>query len=96
MENKKESFTPGPWIGKETMSADQGLVYSELDGRNVAVTYSNKDVRLVAAAPEMLAALQMVIETLAPHFFEMGIKKSFSEQVVIRAVGTAIHSAIGE
>lgn len=38
----------------------QGHVVSETDGRNVAITYDEKDAPLVAAAPELLKALEII------------------------------------
>lgn len=36
----------------------QGLVIEEGSGRNVAVTYDRADAPIIAAAPELLAALE--------------------------------------
>jgi hypothetical protein len=38
----------------------QGLVIEEATGRNVAVTYDKADATLIAAAPDLLAALELV------------------------------------
>lgn len=43
----------------------QGLVISNDDGRNVAVTYRKDDAPLVAAAPDLLAALQKLYSVVA-------------------------------
>ena len=37
---------------------EQGLIIDENTGRNVAVSYDPKDAALIAAAPELLAALE--------------------------------------
>lgn len=39
----------------------QGLVCDQ-DGKNIAVTYDKKDAPLIAAAPEMLAALNNLVD----------------------------------
>lgn len=39
----------------------QGIVYDEITGRDVALTYDPADAPLVAAAPAMLAALQEIL-----------------------------------
>ena len=38
----------------------QGLIIEEGRGRNVAVAYDKRDAPLIAAAPAMLAALQLI------------------------------------
>ena len=48
--------TPGEWIGQKT-SADQGLIYSDHTGKSVAVCYDVRDLPLISAAPDLLAAL---------------------------------------
>ncbi len=54
-------------------SAQQGLIIDEATGRNVAVAYDETDKDLIAAAPAMLAALQMAQATLERHgIFSIG------------------------
>jgi len=55
--------TPGPWIGKKQASG-QGLIYSERDGRNIAVCYEERDVALIAVAPNLLKATKAVLPDL--------------------------------
>ena len=50
MENK--------WYVGNNSNDSQGLIIDENTGRNVAVTYDAKDAALIAAAPELLAALE--------------------------------------
>lgn len=52
--------TPGPWYTNARPTDTQGLVYAESTGENIAVTYDPKNARLIAAAPDLLAALQAV------------------------------------
>lgn len=52
------------WHSART-SGDQGLVIEEETGANIAVTYEAKHAPLVAAAPEMLAALKNAGNVLA-------------------------------
>ncbi len=47
--------SPGPWYVSSTGN-HQGLVISEKDGANIAVTYRKEDAPLIAAAPDLLAA----------------------------------------
>jgi len=50
--------TAGPWNAKTNNF--QGLVISEKTGATVAVAYDANDAQLIAAAPELLEALQRV------------------------------------
>lgn len=45
-------------------SGGQGIVIEEGTGRNVAVTYEEKDAPLAAAAPEMAELLTKVLQSL--------------------------------
>lgn len=57
-----KKHTPGPWYYHESVNAhDQGLIISEETGANVAVVYNGKaDTSLIAAAPELLEALESI------------------------------------
>lgn len=66
----------------------QGLIISEIDGRNIAVTYDEKDADIVAAAPEMLAALKDLYN-VAEHLPELYGNKLH----VLNAVRAAIAKA---
>ncbi len=61
------TFTPGPWAISEFESTDPTLgsyVAIVADSRGVAAVYSNEgDARLIAAAPELYAALRWVYES---------------------------------
>lgn len=57
-------WTPGPWYAASTGN-HQGLIISEHDGSNVAVSYDAKDARLIALAPEMLDGLEMTLRAIA-------------------------------
>ncbi len=56
----KAKHTPGPWYDKNSAGNHQGMVISEATGATVAVVYDKRDTRLLAAAPDLLAALQAV------------------------------------
>jgi hypothetical protein len=51
---------------------------------------------LIAAAPEMLEALQLVVEKLSDRVFKMNVKNSFSEKLAMEAARSAIRKALGE
>jgi hypothetical protein len=51
------NHTTGPWYTSNSGSI-QGIVIAEQSGANIAVTYAVQDAPLVAAAPELLAALE--------------------------------------
>lgn len=60
--------TPGPWYTHRSAVPDwceQNIIASEPDGVDVALTYRSKaDAALIAAAPDMLAALEVVRDFL--------------------------------
>ena len=62
----RTDYTPGPWAS-QAASSDQGLIYSEKTGANVAVSYRPEDAPLIAAAPEMAAALDRCERALRAH-----------------------------
>ncbi len=57
------------WYSANTGN-EQGLIIDEETGRNVAVTYDKKDAALIAAAPELLAALQFLLQEYNQHIPE--------------------------
>ena len=58
MENK--------WYVGNNSNDSQGLIIDENTGRNVAVSYDAKDAALIAAAPELLAALLYIVNDCEP------------------------------
>ncbi len=48
------------------MGNHQGLIIDQ-DGKNIAVSYDKADARLIAAAPELLAALKVAADDLEEH-----------------------------
>lgn len=61
--------TPGPWCyHKGSDPHNQGQIYSEATGATVAISYSDEggaNAALIAAAPEMLAALEAFVRDRA-------------------------------
>ena len=71
MENK--------WYVGNNSNDSQGLIIEENTGRNVAVSYDPKDAALIAAAPELLAALEDA--RIALSFYREWMKEHPSETV---------------
>ena len=75
--------------GKPHKIADQVQISDEQTGRTVAVTYSSADAPIIAAAPELLAALVKL---------ERGIRLWMTEGVTdadMTEARAAIHKATG-
>ena len=62
--------TPGPWETSRDAVPDghtQVTVYAESDGERVATAFRNEaNARLIAAAPDLLAALDQITQHTAP------------------------------
>lgn len=58
--------TPGPWIEPCNFGATRFEVQG--DGRQVAVVNTPADARLIAAAPDLLAALNAFLQIWGPSF----------------------------
>jgi hypothetical protein len=86
-------WTPGPWIGQNTNS-EQGLIYAERDGRNVAVSYDKKDTSLIAAAPDLYEACEMALNTLEAEGDLQGAKDFYPK--TIKSLKNAIAKAEGQ
>jgi len=52
------------------VSGDQGLIISEEDGKNIAVSYDAKDAPLIAAAPELKQALDNMLVLVERYLSE--------------------------
>ena len=66
-ESKNAKHTPGPWYAANMGNDSQGLVIDENTGTNIAVTYDKRDARLIAAAPNLLAALEEIERVAMAH-----------------------------
>lgn len=52
------------WYTSSKREDNQGLIYSEKSGRDIAVSYNPEDAPLIAAAPELLRQLENTITAL--------------------------------
>ena len=91
------THTPGPWyIGdpRNEEPAEKGALFS-LDGERVAACWdempiiaTHEDLRLMAAAPELLEALEAVLEQFNCDYYECtSIKKAHA--AIAKARGDA-------
>lgn len=93
--------TPGPWridprpfsgYGAVHVSGGQYIVAKALGQTQSCETEATANARLIAAAPDLLAALQSIVASLAEHDDEGMIEHA--EQMI--AARTAIAEATGE
>jgi len=52
------------WYAKKAGNEMQGLVIDEDNGHTIAVAYDRDDMNLLAAAPDLLAALERALDAL--------------------------------
>lgn len=50
------------WSAQVSAGGHQGLVYEESTGKDVALTYDVQHMNIVAACPDLLAALVLCVE----------------------------------
>jgi hypothetical protein len=72
------------WYEAST-SGDQGLVIEETTGRSVAVAYDKADAVLIAAAPELLNALEYLIRVDDELEYESAVKQA--REAIAKAKG---------
>ncbi len=54
----------------------QGLIINEVTGENIAVSYDKKHAALIAAAPELLDALRVLVNQPDTHTIEQAFKQA--------------------
>lgn len=103
MTEKKERYTPGPWC--VTASCENGTMICSGKPQDKTIAIWPNDggsmencanARLIAAAPDMLEALTLIVERLSTMVFKMNVKSHYEEKVAMEAARTAIRKALGE
>lgn len=85
-------FTPGPWYNATKKDSFQGLIYSEVTGENIAITYNPNNAALVAAAPDLLEACILAQELICGLLYHIDAEN----KIVLPALDAAIIKAQGE
>lgn len=100
MITRAENHTPGPWhvnaidskagriVGDETSKGWDKLQINNANA-TIATVYRSKDARLIAAAPDLLAALRLIMSAV-----DNGVIEHFPAAIGIQA-GAAIARAEG-
>lgn len=97
------SYTKGNWhvlLGNYTHAATINTdcmnricaIEASLPNNGHAKEY-RANAYLIAAAPDMLNALNNIIEKLSPHIHKLGVKKGFSEILALEEGRQAIRKA---
>jgi hypothetical protein len=96
LNNMNTKHTPGPWCGKD------GQIYSAQTGKTISLlSYFDKDEeqdkanqQLIAAAPELLEALQNLLDDI--EYSQKDIPAGAIGQRQIRAARAAIQKAANQ
>ena len=97
------SHTPGPWFVSMEPDQDEdgwmgvgvydcdGGVYAVVDDEpeTIARPFCEANARLIAAAPEMLEALERLVEAAGPQMAEPDLALEFARTVIRKARGEA-------
>lgn len=85
------THTPGPWYSRAAAGNHDVLVYSETDGRDIAIVRGYREASgnasLIAAAPELLAAACEIIRTMKPNNAAEVAARELLRSAVERAYG---------
>jgi hypothetical protein len=77
------------WYNATKKDSLQGLVYDEITGENIAVTYDPENARLVAAAPDLLDACKLALALIRGELYEVDAEN----RIVAPALRNAIEKA---
>lgn len=96
--SEKEKHTPGPWVWGEDFSglgSANGEVLTYLDYEGMWLSYGinrQANARLIAAAPELLEALEHIMRCIPPG----GFAQIHYESSTWAQIQAAIAKALGE
>ena len=79
-------------------AGEKGFVIAMITGDCISHFIGNTEeaianAKLIAAAPDMLEALNELVKNVSPYIYKLGVKKGFSEIVALEAAKTAIRKA---
>lgn len=82
-----EQHTPGPWRKFKYKPSDDDLGVEGADGYTLAEDLSLADANLIAAAPDLLEALQMCLAVVKPP--QNCIPWDYARAAIAKATGAA-------
>jgi hypothetical protein len=59
------------WYNATKKDSLQGLVYDEVTGENIAVTFNPEDGQLVSAAPDLLIACELALALIRGEIYNV-------------------------
>ena len=100
----KTKHTKGKWVienrkhGFYICAGIKGFVIADITSDEITHFIGNTDeaeanARLIATAPELLEALNDLVEKVSPYIFKLGAKKAFDELLSIEQAKKAIRKA---
>lgn len=63
----KAKYTPGPWMARQMVSGNWDICAEDGDGSTMSRTTSEANAHLIAAAPDLLEAAQVLL-TIAEQY----------------------------
>lgn len=92
----QEKRTPGPWyVHNAANIAEQGLIVSEVTPDTVAVSYRHADAALLAAAPDLLAALRDLEQIARQQLDQSATNDGLNNCALLSMARSAIAKAEG-
>ena len=90
-----QKHTSGPWTVSNSGGKAQtgGMRHPQTICTLEISPEVEANAKLIAAAPEILEALNDLIEKVSPHIYKLGVKKGFSELVSLEQARSTIKKA---